>query len=88
MAAKKVAPAKSPKVESTFKKGDAVVKVLIGAGYKTCTVGWRVKAVTKDGVEIVHQDGAASILRYDLRTGTEIDPPIPGFCAEIIPVET
>lgn len=86
MAAKKSA-AKAPKIESSFAKGDAVVKVLVGAGVKTCTVGWRVSAITKNGVEIENEGGDESSLRYDLHSGVEIDASVPGFHAEIIPVE-
>jgi len=62
-----------------FKKGEIVVKVLVGGGCKTAAF-YRVESV-KGGV--VRLEGVEH-LTYSDDNGREIDPAIPGFYSELI----
>lgn len=62
-----------------MKKGDMVVKVIVGGGVKTCSIV-QVSKVSK-GVISLLDDG----IKYDTRTLREIDPAIFGFYSELIP---
>lgn len=62
-------------------KNEFVVKVIVGGGCKTATVQ-RVASTDDKVIKIVdsHQE-------YDLFSGREIDPAIPGFYSEIIALD-
>lgn len=64
-----------------FKKGQQVVKVIIGGGVKTSSIQ-RVASVKKG---VVRLEG--SCLDYRDKDGQEIDPVIPGFTSELIYLE-
>lgn len=66
-----------------FKKGQKVVRVIHGAGVKTASIAV-VARVSKKGE--VRLDGDSSLTYSDFH-GHEIDPVIPGFTSEIIPLE-
>jgi hypothetical protein len=61
-----------------FQKNQRVALVIFGYGTKTASLQ-TVESVTREGVRLVDRSAL-----YDLRTGREIDPPIPGFASEII----
>jgi len=59
-------------------KGDFVVKVIVGGGFKTATVQ-RVESIKDKVIRLVD-----SSLEYDVYSGREIDPAITGFHGELI----
>jgi hypothetical protein len=65
-----------------MKKGTRVIRILTGAGHRTCSGPYEVVAVKKGQVFI-----SDSSLKYDVKTGLEIDPSIPGWRSEIIAFE-
>jgi hypothetical protein len=62
-----------------FAKGQKVIKVIRGGGTATCSGPYVVKSVKagKVGVE-------GSEIAYSDRNGLEVDPALPGWCAEIV----
>lgn len=69
--------------DSYFKKGMTVVKVIEIGGVRTATVDNKIAKVTKSKVTL--EDCG---LEYDLRTGNEIDPAIPGCYSYIVYIES
>ena len=67
--------------KSNFKKGDKVVKVLIGGGVETAVLA-TVASVKKDGVRLIESHQV-----YDSESFREIDPPISGFTTRLIVLE-
>lgn len=65
-----------------FKRGDIVIKVIVGGGCKTASIQ-RVKGVSKGVVTLV----GAETLSWRNSDGMEIDPAIRGFYSEIIPLD-
>ena len=65
-----------------FKKGDIVIKVIVGGGFKTASIQ-RVLKVSKRAVTLVNNES----LSWSAENGREIDPAISGFYSEIIPLD-
>lgn len=71
----------------TFKKGQRVVRVVIGAGTKTaavCTVESVKTYRNRTRLVKLEQD---EHLRYHEETGQQSEQTIPGWTSEIIPME-
>lgn len=62
-------------------EGDMVVKVLSGAGMKTCVI----TTVTKVSKGVISVEDSS--LTYDSRTLLEIDPALPGWYSELVPFD-
>lgn len=65
-----------------FAPGDEVIKVLVGAGVRTCSGPYVVESVEGSRVRLVD-----SHLEYDAHSGRERDSIIPGMHSEIISYE-
>lgn len=67
-----------------FKKGDKVIRVIRGPGHLASTSGHAEKVI-KVVKGVVHLDDCS--LKFDVKTGKEIDSVFPGMFAEIIGIE-
>jgi hypothetical protein len=66
-----------------FRKGQQVVRIIRGPGLLATATLAKVASLTKVGVRLDSDEH----LRYSETTGYEINPIIPGFTSEIVPLE-
>jgi ribosomal protein S3 len=75
--------------QNDVKKGDQIVKVLIGGGFETASIA-TIEKVTKGEIYLEGCDGdynRESVYAYDLATGRACSNYIPGFTARLIILE-
>lgn len=71
------------------KKGDKIVKIIIGGGFETCSIQ-TIEEVTKDTIFLEGADGyyeRDTLYAYDLTTGRACESYIPGFSSRLIVLE-
>lgn len=71
------------------KKGDKIVKILIGGGFETASIA-KIEKVTEDTIYLHGCEGhyvRDSVYAYDLKTGHLCESFIPGFTSRLIVLE-